>query len=660
MNRKIAVVTIFAFSLLITISVLPFLATNGEETGQDTSVEESEFTDANVLGINILGAIRFGLALPFLVAGSMNYAIADFILGTSSSSHDPPAGSDDAVKAFAREMESISYREKLMLISRMGSSFLDNDTQTWGFASQYISRLAELSAGSLWYDGAVFDPDAILEYANIYDVIANANYNSQYTLDWAFDETANRMSVWSSSAWAAGLQAKIGWDSNDTGYASSRLNLDFITAAYSSAGSSVVYLDTDWTAEQAGNYLNNGVFSFQPNATITYIGTGRSTILTQGYNDVSTLPSGLYRLSSGTFAGPFLSSTSASAATTEGAAAIICDNSYGIVTVNSDNSLRVLFDGAVYPSCDDLRYGVYRDGTLDWSETDDISDAIRSYSAYYSQLSEVLQRASVSASVMWQIFAVAKDVNIFLSPSSVIPQLMNVDVDAFQAYAMFMSAMGSVYDYWTTYGTALTSANVRISAESLDLYCYGTIYNADGSVYASNVIFTPYSTLYDMRVRTDHFTQFQSAGMIMIWDTSASSVIGWNGPSGIMDYSYVQMLPGSYFVADEMMYKGLLTDNLTLKVMTVDKMGILEDTFLGIPDTPFVYDAITLFTLIILLTVAVLTSLVLAAVFRSKVILSPAKLWLVKIVVLVDIVLLVIGFLWPEALVNFLYGWFIR
>jgi hypothetical protein len=221
------------------------------------------------------------------------------------------------------------------------------------------------------------------------------------------------------------------------------------------------------------------------------------------------------------------------------------------------------------------------------------------------QLTARLFEAASAAQVMWTISATAHESNILLSPSSIIPHLRDINVSPEQAYAMYVLALDQIGQYNTNHGELLKDGMTKISAQSLDLYCYGSIHAADGTVIAKNVIFTPYIYVRDWTIYSGEHNTMTQDGMVMIWDTGKDTAVGWGGPSTTDAYASLLLDKGAYMSIDEIHYKGELVPSLKLDVVSVEQMEIFSGVDWDRQDPPNVLNATTLIMIILLEAAAI-------------------------------------------------------
>lgn len=442
--------------------------------------------------------------------------------------------------------------------------------------------------------------DAILEYSSIYESIGNGNRNTQEILDEAVRVSADLKSAWSSTSYGGPLNIELTWNGGSTGACNERLALDFMTLATASADRNIVYLTK--TATKDAPDTARTIWAYTTTGSITPIAPGAASMpLSLGANDVGSLPSGFYKLSPGVYGGPFVSAVGEDAAPVKGSAGIIKDNEYGYITAQGDG-VSVYWKGAASAS-----------STLDFKITgsSDVQtslnaplELVSAYASYMDRLTALLYESASAAQVMWTISAKAHQSNMLLSPSSIIPHLTNVNVSPEQAYALYVLALDQISQYNTNHGELLKDGVTKISAQSLDLYCQGSIYAADGTAIAENVIFTPYIYVKDWTLYSGSMNTMTQDGLAMVWDNGETAV-GWGGPSTTDTYASLVLDKGAYMSIDEIHYKGELVPSLKLDVVSVEQIDVFKGIEWDRQDPPKVMDASTLIMIILLEAAAI-------------------------------------------------------
>lgn len=581
-SKLVASLTVVILTLMLTVSAVPMALAVEED---DQQIEAT----AGIIDDGTVGAIKWWLRVLPVTSSIMG--IYDYY--SPNDRFDIPAGSGDTIKEFARDVDAQRSAEQQYNLLMVASDLVRNDTQTWKLTDAYLNRAAEIAAGTLWYSGATFDGDGILEYAGVYDAIANGNLNTQDVLDRAVKVSVDLRDDWDSTNYGQALNIRLIWDGGNTGNATSALYADFCTLVTATSDANIVYLtqsgDEFTTAE------NSTIWAYTNSGSLTPLAGGTTISLAKGANDVSALPSGFYRLTPGTYGGPFLQSVSANAAPTKGVMGIVCDESYGYVMSDGDN-VKIWWNDTLTTSAT-LDYEITGCSNPQTSHGSPFA-LVNSYAAYMDQLTDLLYESTNAAQTMWTISAQVNTSNILLSPSALIPHLANVGITPEQSYAMYVLALDQISQYNANYGSILKDGMTKISAQSLDLYCHGSVYAADGTVLADNVIFTPYIYLKDWSIFSGRNNTFSQDGIIMIWDT-ADSAADWTIPSAT-GYDTLVVTKGAYILPDEIYYGGEEVSSVHLDVKEIQRIAAFEDLDFERADTPKVLDASTLIMIIII------------------------------------------------------------
>lgn len=627
--KSMAVLSLLTVALLLSVSAVPLMSTDNQDTA-DTVPGLSAWGDVDE-GTD--QAIKWWLrVLPFSssIAGIFDY------FDYNHNNRFPTAGEDEAVKAFARNLDAQLTAEQLYNLLMVASDLVRNDTQTWKLTDAYLNRAAEIAAGTLWSSMDAYDADSILEYGGIYDAIANGNLNTQDVLDRAIKVSADMRDNWDATNYGQQLQIELKWTGGSTGNASSALYADFCTLVTAVTGKNVVYLSQ--SGDEFALTENSTIWAYTYQGSITSLDGNISMSLTQGANDASALPSGFYTLSPGTYGGSFLQSVSADAAATKGIMGIVCDDQYGYVMADGNN-VKIYWDGTFItsPTLDFVITG------CDTPQTSNGSPfaLVQSYADYLDQLTTLLYESAEAAQVMWTISATANASNILLSPSAIIPHLSNMDISPEQSYALYVLALDQIGQYNDAYGSMLKDGMTKISAQSLDLYCHGSVYSADGTVIAENVIFTPYIYLKDWSILSGQNNTFGQNGMIMIWDT-ADSAADWTIPTDTA-YESILVQKGAYILPDEIYYKGAEVLSIHLDVEEIQRISVFNELDFVRADTPKVLDASTLIMIII--------------IELGLIILMLGYIIRIPNLMLIGLIVLVVGAFASRAITTLIMGW---
>lgn len=548
----------------------------------------------------------------------------------------PPAGSSDDIKDFAKEISMSNTADAISVLVGTSSILVDNNSQTWALAQSHLNRVSEISAGSLWESGATYDPARVLQGGAVYSVIANGMWNTSYALDYGLNELSDGMlKYWSGQDWASGIDASLVWTGGSMPAGTSlTINLTPIVMADQDNGR--VYLSSS-----SAQYGSITVWS-DVGGTISSLDGIVQRSISPGINVIESLPDGFYTLSQGTWAGQFLpyavTSDSQDHAAVAGGAVISDGDSIAFVTF-SEGSVRIRTQSSGSwntVDSDSLKIRFSSGSSYDA----DITDIIEVYAEQIAVMQDCIVKAAVAGQTMWTISAMAGSANILLSPSSISPDLTNLGFDANQSFALYVSALSQISSYYASYGEVLSAGQVKISAESLELYCHGTIHAMDGSVIAENAIFTPYSNIENMIVSRGNVTTFGSSGTVMVWATGVPGLAGFDASTTEM-HTAVVMPEGSYFVADEISYRGESVSSVKLTVKEISRTDTLQSIVRDDISSPKVLSADVLVA-VIMVELAVILGLIGVTFFRSPVL------------IVVAVIIAAVGIFFPEIVARLL------
>lgn len=578
-------IAIMAVLLMLTASFLPvaFADNNDEETISELGRDSDDLAwDLIRWGVSIFSVDPNKKSLLEIINNYRNQPAPTL----------PGAGDDEAIKQYARTVDAQRSAEQLYNLLMVASNLVDNDRETWKLTNSYLNRAGEISAGMFWDEGHVYDPDNILRYGGVYDAVATGNLNTSDILDRGISVSANLRDKWDATNYGQSLDIKLIWDGGSTGNASNDLYADFCTLATATDDEYVVYLAN--SPDEFITPTNSTIWAYTNSGSITPINGGVTTPLAKGANDVSDLMSGFYKLSPGQYGGAFLNSTSAEACKTSGIMGIVCDDRYGYA-LSVDNGVHVFWNGSTTAS-DTLDFEITGSDTVQTSNSSPFA-LVRAYGDYYRQLSELLYEASLAGQVMWTLSANAHASNILLSPSSIIPHLSNVGISAEQSYAMYVLALDQLAQYNANYGDELKAGMMKVSAQSLDLYCHGTVYSPDGTVIVENAIYSPYVYLKDWTIKAGEPVTFNQDGFIMVWDV-ADSAHDWTIPTDTTGYESIIVEKGAYILADEIYHGGESVTSVHLEVKEIQRLAVFDEIDFGREDTPGVLSATNLLMIV--------------------------------------------------------------
>lgn len=544
-----------------------------------------------------------GLVLVGIGAGVIISEVVSYL--RDNGNEENPAGDTESIKEFARQMSMGNAVDSISILSNTVFTLIDNNNKTWTLSQSYLNRLTEIAAATQWDTGRTYNPAEVLRYASVYDLIGDGLYNVSYAIGYGLNSLGDRESYWNGQTdWGSSIESGLEWDGGSL-TATSSLRIEATSIVDADQISNRVYLSADdkqvtvWSKNGGTIYDEDGV-------QVATVAAGEGTV---------DLPDGFYRLSQGRWAGPFLPYVSAGepevCADVSGGAVIIADGSMGYVTVSGED--LVIDWAGMEASSDYLRYRFSADGTVKTTEAaegyvDPVAEVIRSYADQMDVFQDCIEKAAVAGQVMWNISSTAGAANILLSPSSISPDLVDLGMDANQSYALYVSALSQIADYYDSYGEVLEAGDVRISADSLRMYCYGTIRDQDGTVIMEDVVFTPYVYIRNMTIESGTTNTFSQDGIVMVWSGDCTGLDDFNASSA-SSYGAVVMPKGASITVEEIIYDGEHTNSVQL---TVKEIGRTEGLAPIVPEpmvTPNILDASVLVMIIIVELAAIVALL---------------------------------------------------
>jgi hypothetical protein len=639
---------IISVVIAATLVITPILALS------DSSVADTA-EEVGYSGLTPWDNVNQVLAKPFFALSSLYWAVGTWIGGDSSSAEisDP-----DTVTEYAQMVKSESVIKMINVVSSLSSKLVLNDRETWALTESYVNRMAEISASTLWNEDAdvnLQDPNAVLTYAGIYGLISGGNGNTQSALDWGMYHSMDELiALYSNSQQLyKDISAGFVWNGHTDDYRTNQhMMLDFETVCQVTSSSyNTVYLDLDYlsnldistgSTDSAGQiYSDGGAIRSLESTEWTAVSGQLSlkTLIDAG------LKSGWYQLQEGhTYAGPFYPSMNGNSAPCNGGAVLIFGSDIGFITVQ-DGALHMDYNGQGDVDIGYLsvsyNYGsqkLYTGGEADGksyyqskgSNDTLLKELITAYSQYYAQLYERLSSASSAAHLMWKIQGEARSSNIFLSPSSVLPQIKELGYDEDTAYILYRVALDESAQWYDTYGKVFQDGQLTISEESLKVKFTGSVYDRNGAeVSVGDTSFIPVVYLKDY-VLTEGHNEFSEGAGILI---------------GVQTGSIYHLTSGSYFTVDEggITYDGKATDSVTLHVKSVEEIGIHDLNKPQDPEVPQTYEGNVLF-MVIIVEFAIIIGL-LGIIVRNP------------IAIIIAVVIAVLGIVFSPVIADIVLGW---
>ena len=582
---------VFAVAILIAVAVI------GPVTAEPAEAAYSEEQE-DVKGLGFVAGLAIGLTLGF-------------ILGVTATS-DPktPASDQDEVYKQLRGL----YADKMVTAwdtaKDMISSVMPADASLWSFTTSYWNRAVELAVAESWALGLDYDPDEMVDISLLRQNAQNYIYDWQAAVDVAYKSIADKHTKLTGDCYGD-MTVSLVWDGGSmTADGSSEFYADLLQIVTTAGTTSTVYIDTsDW--DEGGNYVqttSGNLYVFGKSVTLRYLDTGRTYTMSVGANDITSMPSGLYRIetSGAAIAGPLSKAASSDATEVRGGMVLVSGSQLAYVLPEGEG-VRVTLAGGSSVASSELAYevsytgsdGAATDRSLICGESGKYS-IVRDWDGMVSHIGEVIDRAAIAGEAIWGIFDAAEASNSFLSPSSITTTVEGVTLTAVQSQAIYTQAMMQIADYWEQYGDDLSNnPEFTTNRESLDLYCYGDIY-FNGQIWAENVVFTPYNSLSDQTLVVGETTEWQGSGFAMVW-AQVDDFASWDGATSSSQYALIDLSTGYELVIEEIRKDGQEVDSITLQQTTIKRYNSGSSEGGDDPPDPVkVLDAGMLITVIVL------------------------------------------------------------
>lgn len=550
-----------------------------------------EETDANPL--LIAGAI-------FVITFVVTYA-ASYLASNWGSGDVPDGGDQSEVNAAFRQAQAELLSSNYGTASGMWSQLALNDAQLWSFVESFFDLQAETAAAYLWSDTADYDGDKILEESSLIYNSLIYNYNltsawNEFTASWS-----DYRNLWAEKGEAYdSMELGYGWDSG-TWTGDGVFSSELMRYATPTTSSYRVYLDVVGSDEEGYSDRTNIMYSVGGSGALTSLTTGATTELREGQNDLEDLglTSGWYELEVGpTYLSQNMSGSVSHDGLMPGGCLLLRSGDGYAFVYESGDSLVVVRNGQSIVT-DTLTMTVSYDdqnGNRVDDNTVDLKPVVMGYDSVVDALNEASRSANYAGEVAWNLYDAIGESSALLKPSSITSGTQTeVPLTAQQASLMYLAAMEQIAEL----GTGATSEEIRISPESMDLYCYGDIY-FEGALIAEDAVYTPF--VYDSTEISVGQHDMDVNGMAMVWATGVPSLESWDGST---DGGFIVDISGCNMDTANIVHNGTEVSSVELTVDSMERLGLIGFTNPGVPDVPKTVDIVPLVQIIIILIGAI-------------------------------------------------------
>jgi hypothetical protein len=485
------------------------------------------------------GALPLVPILIALVAGGVIGAGAAYVI--LDDGNEGGTGSPDEA---GRQLEASIVTEMLSINGEILAHNLNGYVDIWRFTNSYWMRQAEVAAAERWGAGQQYSAQALVERAGLYHNTAQLLRNINEGPDATFSQLNDRVNIWKSVDGFGSMKFQLQHGSSSTPYANG-LDLQVRPTVTATAQDNKVYLTGD------------SLWSMGTGKAIAEDGT--EIPLVQGYNAMSGLVPGVYQLSPGDYAGGILPALMSDAAKVR-AGMVITSPDGAKLAVRDGDSIR--FNGNSYPS---FRLAIDTGSKV--SDPVDLMPLLRHYDNMIGAVEQSLTKAASAAYAAWMVYTAAGESNILLSPSSLVPQLEDVDVSAEQMAVLTTLYLRQVHDYYQRVQGNLNATGWSLSPDSIDLYMRGDIYDSTGTRLYESVVMTPYIWLEDWTISKGLATARQS-GILALWGETAD-LNAWTGAESGTGAQIVALEPGYQLDVKQIMHHGQPVESVALTIMEI-------------------------------------------------------------------------------------------
>ena len=472
--------------------------------------------------------------------------------GSGAGGSSDPDELSKLVRAHESELIYSILHSNVELLENSISGYAD----IWKFTNSYWMRQVEVAAAERWAADASYYAPYMLDRSGLIGNLAQLFENVEEGPDKTFQLINDRLTAWNGSSDYNQMSIIIKYGTNTLSDTSSMDIKIRNTISVSSSTANVAYLDNREL------WVSNG------NAVITAEDGSRYT-LNSGYNNLAAMgiKAGIYSFASGhTYTGSLVPVVASNAATVR--TGLIIESGSELKFGQYYNN-QLLIDGTNY---NDLTvYASTGDGTQ--SDSVNLFTVLAMHDDLLAAAYESVTKAHVAAQAAWQIYTAAQESNILLSPSSLVPSGM--DVTSEELYTLTVLYLAQIADYYERTNANLTKTGFNFTADSLNLFIRGNIYDANGTKLYESVVFTPYLWLDSMTV-IEGSNAFSQSGYIAIWGES-DNLRTWSGADGYAP-QLVSVSPGYSFDAAQIMHNQSFVSSVALEVLEIHKWNEIEVT----------------------------------------------------------------------------------
>ena len=658
-KRIIAVMSVL---VMVSVAVIPAAdASTGAELESPVVYEDDPEYGAIFVALwLVIGLVATAAAIGY-TAGSLGEATND----------TDNAGDQEAINQAFREVESGKITFAADTAKNIITTILPADAELWFFTSDYWQKMIEYVVCDMWYqDNPGYDE--VMNDAMVGSGLPVNAANYMYTWSAAIDNSYNNLfdyfvSELATKNYGEGMEFSLDYGSGSFTMDSSvksdnAIVMDMTQIAKPNSAGTCVYIDTESRDFDDESYCHTIYVFGDSGATLTFMGPSGTTpegttyTLNRGANDIDSLnmPSGVYSLETGhTYAGNIIPLSTNNAANIYGGMVINQGDSlnYFIPTANEMSvALYNAYDNIVANNITSITLNVDYNGpdgddtvssVILGTDNQTAYDIIGMYDDLVQQITRVAYNAHIAGEAAWEIFDIAEESSQYIKPSSIVPNIPNVEMTSADLAGTYIAAMKQILEYGQDNMDDFDGWVTNI--ENVGLYVYGNVIR-DGKVWAENVVFTPYSLTSDQRLQIGTNT-WNGSGFGMVW-AQVEDYGQWDGQASASQYVVMDLEPGDIIEIEGMYKQGEPITEIELNRAEIQKWNSGRDEGDGVDDDEIAVlnaQIMMLFIIVELGLIIILIGAVTGMSFLS----------------IIGVVVMIVGVLWPQVFTSLFLGDFV-
>lgn len=543
----------------------------------------------------------------------------------------PGANQEEINQAF-RQSERDHAITLVDTINPIFGTMLTNDSTLWKFTSSYFERNTELSCSEWWTLDGDYNANEISVTSLLRTSAENYIYNWQQSMDDAYNKAFSQSAVWAADSAYSSITMGLSWNgaqlTTATPTETNHVFADFTQVVINPTSSNnYVFIDTS-------NVVTHGIYNNKTSGTIYILGADKAYVkeiesgiryeLNRGANLMSSvknvdtgntepMPTGLYVLetSSAIYCGPMTHASTSDTADVRGGMIASNGTDYYCALSNGTTS-KIYNSSGVGTNISSLSVFVNdseetkHSYLFNNSGTDDLN-VLSAYDSLIQSIHYVINKSAIAGDTVWRLYDVLEQSDNKLSPSSMTSLTYDgLTLTAEQSEAIYISALEQLANLYNDNEQELREAEIKVSSESLQLYCYGTLY-LNGEVLYENAIFSPYMSTKEQSLTLGD-NEWEGSGFIMIWGFE-ENYDDWDWSTALSDYLLVSVKTGDMVNVETMTYRGTDVESIDLTLTTIQKYTFDQNGMPTPVTVPKVLDA-SLLILVIIIELAVIIILI--------------------------------------------------